>query len=272
MFPPLLTRVRRRFARHLPTKPFAMRNAEPLVSFTFDDVPNSAYTNGAAVLDEYGIRGTFYIASGTCGTNDTYWHVIERDQVRDLHARGHEIGCHTFSHAAVDELDAAAMEDECRRNLESMRELCPDVELTNFCYPFGIVSLQRKLQLQKRFDTCRGIFEGVNAGTIDLGLLKVIELYDRTLSRDKLRHVLRRVRERNGWVIFYAHDVAQQPSLMGCSPALLRTVIETVQGQNLACLSIRQALPVIGCASNHEPGTETSSAGLNPLPKVGKAN
>ena len=84
--------------------------------------------------------------------------------------------------------------------------------MTNFCYPYGCVSLLRKLQLQKRFDTCRGIYEGINAGIVDLGLLKVIELYDRTLTRDKLRHVLRRARDRNGWVIFYVHDVAEQPS------------------------------------------------------------
>src|SRR6516162_6980747 len=135
MFPPLLRRVRRRIARHLPTKPFVMRNDAPLVSFTFDDVPDSAYTNGAVVLDEFGIRGTFYIASGNCGTIDTYWRVIDREQVRALYACGHEIGCHTFSHAAVDDLDAYAMEEECRRNLKMMQELCPGIKLTNFCYP-----------------------------------------------------------------------------------------------------------------------------------------
>jgi peptidoglycan/xylan/chitin deacetylase (PgdA/CDA1 family) len=265
MYPPLLTRIQRRVARHLRTKPFVMRNTAPLVSFTFDDVADTAYTNGAAVLDEYGIRGTFYIAGGTCGTGDTYWRVISHDQIRDLHARGHEIGCHTFSHSAVDELDAPAMEEEWRRNSETMRGLCPDIELTNFCYPLGVVSLGRKLQLQKHFDTCRGIFEGVNAGTIDLGLLKVIELYDRTLSRDKLRHVLRDARNRNGWVIFYAHDVAQQPSLMGCSPAFLRAVIETVQAETMACLSIRQALPVIGYSSKREPGTDVGNSVSNVL-------
>jgi peptidoglycan/xylan/chitin deacetylase (PgdA/CDA1 family) len=262
MFPPLMTRVQRRIARHLCTKPFVMRNAAPVVSFTFDDVTDSAYTNGATVLDEYGISGTFYIAAGMCGTNDTYWRVIEHDHVRDLHARGHEIGCHTFSHTAVDEFDTVAMEEECQRNLETMRGLCPDVHLTNFCYPLGVVTLPRKLQLQNRFDTCRGIFEGVNAGKIDLGLLKVIELYDRTLSRDKLRHVLRSARERNAWVIFYTHDVMQQPTLMGCSPALLRAVIEIVRAHDMACLSIRQALPIIGYSSQVEPGigSEISSA------------
>jgi peptidoglycan/xylan/chitin deacetylase (PgdA/CDA1 family) len=265
MVPPLLARIRRRIARHLPTKPFVMRNDAPLVSFTFDDVPDSAYVNGAAVLDDCGVRGTFYIASGTCGITDTYWRVIDRDQVRDLYARGHEIGCHTFSHANVDQLDRHAMEEECRRNLDTMRELCPGIEMTNFCYPFGCVSLLRKLQLQKRFNTCRGIFEGVNAGMIDLGLLKVIELYDRTLTRDKLRYVLRRARDRNGWVIFYVHDVAQQPTHMGCTPSLLRSTIKAVQEQNFQCFSIRHALSVIGYSTNSEVA-EVQSPGSIALP------
>jgi hypothetical protein len=53
-------------------------------------------------------------------------------------------------------------------------------------------------------------------------------------------------------VIFYVHDVAQQPSHMGCTPSLLRSTIKAVQDQNFQCLSIRQALPVIGYSANSE--------------------
>jgi peptidoglycan/xylan/chitin deacetylase (PgdA/CDA1 family) len=165
-----------------------------------------------------------------------------------LHARGHEIGCHTFSHVAVDRLDAAGMAEECRRNGAALRELCDGIEITNFCYPFGRLSLARKLQLQKRFDTCRGIYEGINAGTIDLGVLRVVELYDRTLTPEKLRNVLRETRQRNGWLVFYTHDVADEPSWIGCSPALLRSTVAAVQAEGLACLSIRDALRAIGYA------------------------
>jgi peptidoglycan/xylan/chitin deacetylase (PgdA/CDA1 family) len=223
-----------------------MCNAAPLVSFTFDDVPDSAYLNGAAILGEYDVHGTFYIASGTCGVVDTYWRVISHDQIRALHAAGHEIGCHTFSHVGVEWLSETDLARECQRNAAHMRQLCPGIEMTNFCYPFGTVSLLRKLQLQKRFDTCRGIYEGVNSGTVDLGLLRVIELYDRTLTKDKLQRVLGEARDRNGWVIFYAHDVADPPSFIGCSPRLLRAVIETICAEGISCLPIREALPVIG--------------------------
>jgi len=246
---PLVNGVLRKAARYHRSKSFAMRNAKPLVSFTFDDVPDSAYTNGAAILESRGLRGTFYIASGRCGEADTHWRVIGRDQVRALYDNGHEIGCHTFSHVHVDLLDARAMDEECRQNRAVLRELCPGLELTNFCYPFGRASLPRKLQLQKRFDSCRGIYEGINSGTIDLGMLKVIELYDRTLTKEKFDRVLSETRERNGWLIFYTHDVAEMPSWIGCSPSLLEQTIAAVQAEGMTCLPVRDALKAIGYSS-----------------------
>jgi peptidoglycan/xylan/chitin deacetylase (PgdA/CDA1 family) len=242
----LLGGLSRKAARLHCSKPFRMQNREPLVSFTFDDVPDSAYVNGAKILDEAGIHGTFYIASGICGTSDTHWRVIETSQVRALHDSGHEIGCHTFSHVAVETLNATAMTDETERNGERLMELCPGIQLTNFCYPFGKLSLQRKLQLQERFDTCRGIYEGINVGKIDLALLRVIELYDRTLTEEKLERVLRETRERNGWLVFYTHDVADPPSWIGCSPAKFKSTVEAVQTARMRCLPIRAALSEIG--------------------------
>jgi peptidoglycan/xylan/chitin deacetylase (PgdA/CDA1 family) len=246
MLQDLMTRASREMAKHFRSKTFKMKNRSPLVSFTFDDCPDSAFTNGAPILEEHGIHGTFYIAGGICGTDDTYWHVISPEQVRMLHERGHEIGCHTFSHVNIETLSASRVDEECRMNHNLLRRLCGDIHLTNFCYPFGGVSLPRKIQLQARFDTCRGNEEGVNVGTIDLGLLKVVELYNRTLTPDKLQRVLRETCDRNGWLIFYGHDVADPPTFMGCSPDFLRTVVETVQSMGLSCVSIREGLRHIG--------------------------
>jgi peptidoglycan/xylan/chitin deacetylase (PgdA/CDA1 family) len=249
MLQPLVNGVLRKAARHSRTKPFVMRNSGPLVSFTFDDVPDSAYSNGAAILDQHGLHGTFYIAAGILGDTDRHWRVIDRAQVRALYDSGHEIGCHTFSHVSVEGLDAAAMDEECRRNGDALHALCPGIAITNFCYPFGRVSLPRKLQLQSHFDTCRGIYEGINSGIVDLALLRVIELYDRTLTPEKLDRVLRETRERNGWLIFYTHDVADVPSWIGCSPHLLRQTIAAVAAENLRCLTVRDALGAIGWAT-----------------------
>ncbi len=242
----LVRGILKRAARYLRSKPFVMRNTTPLVSFTFDDIPESAFTNGATILEHYGVRGTFYIAAGTCGTVDTHWRVIDHNQIRALYNSGHEIGCHTYSHARVDYLDGRAMEEECRRNAEALGDLCPGIQLTNFCYPFGQVSLPRELQLLKRFDSCRGCFEGINAGIVDLGLLSVIELYESKVTPDNVRRLVRETTKRNGWLIFYTHDVAEKPSWIGCSPRLLRATVEAAQHAGIPCLPIREALTAIG--------------------------
>jgi peptidoglycan/xylan/chitin deacetylase (PgdA/CDA1 family) len=233
-------------ARHYCSKPFTLANRAPMVSVTFDDVPDSAYRNGAAILEEFGWRGTFYVASGICGTRDEFWDVISHADVGALHRRGHEVGCHTFSHVPVATLDADALADEITRNHAMLRALCGDIALTNFCFPFGKVSLPRKLQLQARFDTCRSIYEGVNAGRIDLAMLRVIELYDRTLTPEKLSAVLRETRERNGWLILYTHDVAEKPSWIGCSPQRMRETLAAVRDAGLDVLTIRDALDLAG--------------------------
>jgi peptidoglycan/xylan/chitin deacetylase (PgdA/CDA1 family) len=259
--------VLRRAARHYRTKPFALRNAAPVVSFTFDDVPASAHSNGAPLLEAHGLRGTFYIAGGTLGSADRHWRVIERDQVRALYDRGHEIGCHTYSHVPVERLSARALDEECRRNAAALRALCPELELSSFCYPFGRASLPRKRELEKRFDTCRGIYEGINAGTADLAMLRVIELYDRTLTPDKLDRVLRQTRAHNGWLIFYTHDVASEPSWIGCSPDLLRKTIEAVQERGMQCLPVRDALSAVGYRAGQ---SQLSANGDQRLCEAGK--
>ena len=63
----LKQKLSRRLARHLHTSTVAARAFGPIVSFTFDDAPPSAATNGAAILEEFGLRGTFYLSGGWLG-------------------------------------------------------------------------------------------------------------------------------------------------------------------------------------------------------------
>src|ERR1700759_3515022 len=105
----LRARVGNRLVRHFGTVPFRMRNKRPMVSFTFDDVPKTAATVGAPLLEEYDARGTFYIAGDLVGKWSGNWIGLSADEIIGLHRRGHEIACHTFSHAGVVDLDAAAL-------------------------------------------------------------------------------------------------------------------------------------------------------------------
>ncbi|MBS7697321.1 MULTISPECIES: polysaccharide deacetylase family protein [unclassified Chelatococcus] len=232
--------------RHLNTQPLTMRSRQPLVSFTFDDIPDSAAQKGADVLDAHGIKGTFYVAAGLLGTRDTFWKLATADDIRCLHERGHEIGCHTHDHRKVDELSAAELAAQCDANHAALSAICGPIDLPNFAYPFGRQSLPRKLDLQRRFMSCRSVYEGVNAGRIDRAMLRVTELYDRTLTREKLTRTLDAAAAQSGWVIFYTHDVTETPSWIGASPGLMVDVIKAVTARGFACVTVKEALARMG--------------------------
>ena len=80
-------KLTRFLARNVPTKKLTMRNARPLVSFTFDDAAASACTEGALLLEQHQVRGTFYISGGRCGTSSPTGRLATADQVAALRGR-----------------------------------------------------------------------------------------------------------------------------------------------------------------------------------------
>src|SRR5262245_1736816 len=113
----LRMRLAHRVARHVPLRQHRMRNDRPIVSFSFDDIPVSAAATGADMLEAFGARGTFFIATSLFGRSTDDWRVADAEAVAALAQRGHEIGLHTHRHVPVIDLDAALFRRdmaECR--------------------------------------------------------------------------------------------------------------------------------------------------------------
>ena len=64
------------------------------VFFTFDDGGASFYTTIAPILEKYGFRGCFFIASKYINTPK----FLRREQIKDLDKRGHIIASHSHTH------------------------------------------------------------------------------------------------------------------------------------------------------------------------------
>jgi peptidoglycan/xylan/chitin deacetylase (PgdA/CDA1 family) len=148
-------KVSHRLAMHLHVDLFRLRNATPMVSFTFDDLPKSAVTTGAGLLEARGARGTFYVSGGLVSVGTSQWETGDSSDVLALHRNGHEIGCHTFSHQRACDLDETSLTEEIARNRNYFRALDPGIEIAAFAYPFGYGSFARKQQLKSTFRTCR---------------------------------------------------------------------------------------------------------------------
>ena len=239
-------RVSHRLATHLSVEPFRLRNETPMVSFTFDDIPKSAATTGASILEDHGARGTFYVSGGLVGTAVPDWTAVDAEDIIALHRNGHEIGCHTFSHKRACDLDAETLAGEIADNRRYLRSLDPSIKVENFAYPFGYGSFGRKGQLKAAFQSCRSIVPGVNSDTVDLQFLRAMPLIDRRIGRDEIERAFDEAETYNGWLIFYTHDVAEQPSLYGCSPDLMTHALEAASRRKIPVLNMAEALLCAG--------------------------
>jgi len=239
-------RVGNKLARHLRVAPATLNNSRPVVSFTFDDAPISAATRGAAMLEEYNARATFYISGGLVDAWSGNWTGLSADHIVGLHRAGHEIACHTFSHARSTDLTGAAMAAELEKNRLYLQGLDSSIRIENFAYPYGTGSVLRKRQLGKAFHSSRGILPGVNSGTVDLQYLRAVPLIEHQIDRDGIDRIFDEALASNGWLIFYGHDVEATPSPYGCSPELLRHALEAAARRKIPALNVADALRFAG--------------------------
>lgn len=239
---PLRARLANRLARHVRLAPASYRSRSPLVSITFDDAPDSACARGADMLEAHGATGTYYISGGLIGRRALHWQVAEEAQIVAVHARGHEIGCHTYTHAFVPSLSTTGLERELAENRARLTGIIPSLALENFAFPYGYGSFRAKRLLKKGYASSRSITPGVNTGPLDQHYLRANPLIDGWSDHRSIGRLMDEALQRDGWVIFFGHDVAADPSPFGCAPALLETVLREAAARSIPCVSVAEAL------------------------------
>ena len=238
----LMGRLRHRVAMHVPVSPFNATSSMPAVSFTFDDVPVSAGTEGAALMEEHGARATYYVAGSMLGTQADHWRVLDADMVVDLHARGHEIACHSHSHERADLITGATIEADILRNHALLKGIEPSLPLANFAYPFGIGTMTWKRRLKQYFRSSRSVRPLLNHGRMDAQYLHALPLTDRQMDAGGIERAYEEAARKNAWVIFYSHDVRERPSDYGCSPGLLRQALRAAQRLGIRIETVNDAM------------------------------
>lgn len=239
-------RLSNRLARHFRAAPHRLPAHAPMVSFTFDDAPDSAAGEGAQLLEGHGGRGTYYLAGSLIDQPSDHWHGLSNDAIVRLHRDGHEIACHTFSHLRAIDLDETAMAREIERNRSHFRGIDSSIVLENFAYPYGLASVWRKSQLAKTFRSARGILPGVNRDVIDLQFLRASPLVDSEIDTAGVDRYFDEAVASGGWLIFYGHDVVESPSPYGCTPALLRHALKAAEKRSMPIVTVAEALRRIG--------------------------
>src|ERR1700722_1727147 len=225
-------RARERFAveatRALVRKQLAIQTPVPLISFTFDDFPRSAFLEAGSILMRHGVRGTYYASLGLMGKPSPMGPMFQAEDVPEVLRLGHELGCHTFGHCHSWNTPADAYERAIVENQKALTQMLPGVTFETFAYPFSAPHLGVKRVAGRHFSCCRGgglrarrYFphaggQTFNSGVTDLNLLCAVFLEKSRDNPEALKRLIDENARARGWLIFATHDVCARPSRFGC--------------------------------------------------------
>jgi peptidoglycan/xylan/chitin deacetylase (PgdA/CDA1 family) len=237
-------------ARNLPMTRVRSQLECAVASVTFDDFPKSAWINGGPILDGFKARATYYVAGSFCGHHYNGIEYFDADDLLAVQAAGHELGSHTFSHVNVPTISSSELLKDAKRNSDFVRDILVDTRLSSFAYPYGVVSVRTKLLFSRLFPSCRGNTPGVNGRTVDLGQLSAVPLYSSTCGPDVVERLVAEAKAVNGWIIFYSHDVSDNPTPWGCTPGLLEKTLRLLKNAQISVLPVKHALARTTSSSN----------------------
>jgi len=223
-------------------RPVALRKPGPLVSFAFDDFPRTAYTIGGAILRNFGARATYYVAMGLMNAVNELGESFHLEDLHSLAEDGHELASHTFRHSSSRRVSLSVFQEDARRGQRAIQEIAKLIPTSNFAYPYGEVTLAAKRALGKEMNSCRGTAGGLNGPIVDLNLLRANGLYGELNRLKSVERLILENERREGWLIFYTHDVRVKPSRYGCTPELLESTVRFATRRGVNILPIVEVL------------------------------
>jgi peptidoglycan/xylan/chitin deacetylase (PgdA/CDA1 family) len=214
----------------------------PVCTFTFDDCPRSALENAGAILERYGLVGTFFVAGATLEQPSGKYAMLGSGDLKTLVRRGHELGCHSYSHRSFRSTPIEEMRADLDRNREVLLRASGVESLTSFAYPYGEANWTAKTEIAKRFAAARGVRPGINGRILDLAQLRAVCIQAEKFSERHIQSLIQRTLRTRGWLIFCTHEVESSPSFFGCTERQFERTVEMVVASRIEVLSMRSAV------------------------------
>ncbi|WP_160142407.1 polysaccharide deacetylase family protein, partial [Pigmentiphaga humi] len=212
-----------------------------MLSITFDDINASACTTGAALLEAFDCRGTFYVAGGLTDGSEQGRATHSVAQLRQLYANRHELGCHGWSHRRATALSLTELAAEVERNRRFLQEVSERDGPLDFAFPFGDYDYSTKCLCGRVYRSSRITGGGVHRGRADLNLLGSYRLYGTGQESERWQEFLRDLMP-GCWGIVNTHGVEPDCGPYGVTPDMLRALIVQAQGAGCLVLPVGEAI------------------------------
>ncbi len=162
--------------------------------------------------------------------------------LRAVAAAGHEIACHGFGHQPTPGLSSEALTEDAARNAEFLKPFLNGGAAESYAFPYGLASPRTKRFYASRFTNVRGVHPRLNSGRADLALLNAVSIEKRCWDSAAVARLITRARHDRAWIIFYTHDISDDPSPYGSTPAMLSETLERLAEARIEILPMREAV------------------------------
>lgn len=234
-------------------RPLTLDRQQPMISFTFDDFPRSAWLSGGAILERFGLRGTYYASLGLMGQTAPTGAMCLPEDVSALAGRGHELGSHTFDHRHSWDTKTPVFARSILENQAALASLLPGAFFRTFSYPISPPRPLTKHFVGSRFAGARGGGQTFNAGQADLNYLSAYFLEKTRHDREAVKRLIDGNRAARGWLIFATHDVCDTPTPYGCTPGFFEAIVEYAVESGARIVPVAQALDSLGVSDPPAP-------------------
>jgi len=259
LWPRVQGRLIRDAARLFCRKQVVVRTEAPIISFTFDDFPRSAFLEAGSILRRYAMLGTYYVSLSLMGKQSPVGPMFQAGDLKELVHLGHELGCHTFGHCHSWNTPPDVYERAILQNQEALRELLPGASFRTFAYPYSAPRLAVKKVASRHFLCSRGGGmkpgryllrhagggQTFNFGITDLNYLCAFFLEKSRENPEAVKSLIDRNARARGWLIFATHDVCAAPSPFGCTTYFFEKVVTWALESGARILPVVEALDVL---------------------------
>ncbi len=207
------------------------------VSLTFDD---TFIDQQAAIdlLDERGMRGTFYVNSARIDTTQA----LSASQLLDMQSNGHEIAGHTIDH---DNLPMIAPAEQRQRICDDRVALVEmGFTVKSFAYPFGASDeMIEQIVAECGYNSARDIGGGNNPiPPPDPYLVRSAPSVKAETTADDLEGYVAEAEPDGAWVPIVFHHVCDGCSTIGIAPATLEDFLDRLEARGTQVLTVNQVI------------------------------
>ncbi len=192
-------------------------DARMAISLTFDDGRGSQASKGAPLLDEYEVKGTFYVVPSAVKGQLEGW--------KKVVSKGHEIGNHSLYHScsgnfvwsrknALENYTIAQMREELSEANKQIEALL-GVKAESYAYPCGQTFVGRGKNTQSFVPVIAELFASgrtwldeapVDPGYCDMAQLTGMEMDGKDF--EQILPIIEEARKNGQWLVLAGHEMA----------------------------------------------------------------